>query len=116
MRTRQIKLWTDRNYLGRINVVVGDVVMLFDVLEVYGLGDSRLLIQIPQVAVQVRIVHDSADVAFEVPVIDGVEAHESAKEPPVGFDDAVAEEVSLRCQAVLPIHRARRIVRDNSSS
>ena len=50
MRTRQIKLWPDGNYLGRINVIVGDVVMLFDVLEVYGLGDSRLLIQIPQVA------------------------------------------------------------------
>jgi hypothetical protein len=51
MRTRQIKLWTDRNYLGRINVVVGDIVVLLDVVEAYGLGDSRLLIQIPQVAV-----------------------------------------------------------------
>ena len=96
MRTRQIKLWSDGNYLGRIDVIVGDVVMLFDVLEVDGLGDSWLLIQIPQVAVQVGIVHDSAKVAFEVPVIDGIEAHESAEQPPVGFDDAIAEKVSLR--------------------
>ena len=53
--------------------------MLFDVLEVYGFGDSRLLIQVSQIAVQVGVVHDSADIAFKVPVIDGVEAHETAK-------------------------------------
>jgi hypothetical protein len=100
MRTRQIKLWPDGNYLGRINVIVGDVVMLFDVLEVYGFGDSRLLIQVSQIAVQVGVVHDSADIAFKVPVIDGVEAHESAKEPPVRFDNAIAEKVCLDCQAL----------------
>ena len=44
LRTRQIKLWPDGNYLGRIDVIVGDVVMLFDVVEVDGLGDSGLLI------------------------------------------------------------------------
>ena len=53
--------------------------MLFDVLEVYGFGDSRLLIQVSQIAVQVGVVHDSSDIAFKVPVIDGVEAHETAK-------------------------------------
>jgi hypothetical protein len=31
---------------------------------------------------------------LKLSVIDGVEAHESAKEPPVRFDNAIAEKVS----------------------
>jgi hypothetical protein len=37
---------------------------------------------------------------LKLSVIDGVEAHESAKEPPVRFDNAIAEKVSLGCQAL----------------
>ena len=87
------------NDAGRVDLGVGDVVVALDVIEVHGVGDARLLIEVAEVAGEVRVVDDAAEVALEVAVIDGVEAHERAEEPPVGFDDARAEEKALRGEA-----------------
>ncbi len=70
------------------------VVVALDVIEIDGVGDAGLLIQIHQVTLQVRIIDDAADVALEMAVIDGVEPNECAEETPVGFDDAIVEQVA----------------------
>ena len=82
----------------RIDVVVGDVVVAFDVVKVHGLSDARLLVEIAEVTVEVRIINDAADVAFEVSVIHRVETDQRAEEPPIRFDNALAEEITPGCK------------------
>ena len=72
---------------GRIDVVVGDVVMPLDVVEVDGVGDAVGLIEVFEVAEEVRVVDDAPEVALEMAVIDGVEAHEGDEQAPIGFDE-----------------------------
>ena len=72
---------------GWIDVVVGDVVMPLDVVEVDGVGDAVGLIEVFEVAEEVRIVDDAPEVALEMAVIDGVEAHEGDEQAPIGFDE-----------------------------
>ena len=72
---------------GWIDVVVGDVVMPLDVVEVYGVGDAVGLIEVFEVAEEVRVVDDPPEVALEMAVIDGVEAHEGDEQAPICFDE-----------------------------
>ena len=72
---------------GWIDVVVGDVVMPLDVVEVDGVGDTVGLIEVFEVAEEVRVVDDAPEVALEMAVIDGVEAHEGDEQAPIGFDE-----------------------------
>ena len=78
----------NRNNSEGIDVVVGEIVMPFDMVHIHGPGNARLVIQLPQVPPQVRIINDSADIALEVKIIDGVEPDQGAKEPPIRFDHA----------------------------
>ena len=68
--------------------------MALDVVGAHRLGDSRLLIKIEHVTVEVWIVDDAAKVALEMAVIDDVEPDKRAEKTPVGFDDSVAEQVA----------------------
>jgi len=69
--------------------------MIFDVLEIDGLVDAGLLIEVHQVALEVWVIQDAPQAALEVDVINKIKAHQGAKEAPVGFDDSVAEEIAL---------------------
>ena len=62
----------DWNNAGRVNIVMSNVVMTFDVIEVHRLGDARLLVEIAQIAIEVRVIDDASDVTFEVSVIDRI--------------------------------------------
>ena len=55
------------------------IIMALDVIDVDGLGDSRLLIKIEQIALQIRIIDDPPQVAFEMAVINDVESNQRAK-------------------------------------
>ena len=72
---------------GWIDVVVGDVVMPLDVVEIYGVDDAVGLIEVFEVAEEVRVVDDPPEVALEMAVVDGVEAHEGDEQAPIGFDE-----------------------------
>ena len=72
---------------GRIDVVVGDVVMPLDMVEVHGVGDAVGLIEVFEVAEEVGVVNDPPEVALEMAVVDGVEAYEGDEQAPVGFDE-----------------------------
>ena len=67
------------------------VVMPLDMIEVDRLGDARLLVQIHEVALQVWIIEDAPQVAFEMAVINGVKTHKRAKQSPVRLDNTVRE-------------------------
>ena len=78
---------TEGNDTSRIDVVMGDVVMPLDMVEVHGVGDAVGLIEVFEVAEEVGVVDDPSDVAFEMTVIDSVEAYEGDEQTPIGFDE-----------------------------
>ena len=78
---------TEGDDASRIDVVVGDVVMPLDVVEVHGVGDPVGLIEVFEVAEEVGVVDDPPEVAFEMAVVDSVEAYERDEQAPIGFDE-----------------------------
>ena len=66
MRSLEIQFRTDGNDPERIDCFVAVVVMLFDVFEIHSLLNSGLLIQIPGVSKELRIVTNPAQICFEV--------------------------------------------------
>ena len=69
MRTIQVQDRTDGNDPGGINFVVGHVIVALDMVDVHGLSDARLLIEVEHVSMKVGIIHNAAQVAFEVPAL-----------------------------------------------
>ena len=53
--------------------------MPLDVIQVDRLGDAGLLVQVQQIALQIWIIDDAPQVAFEMAVINRVKTHERAK-------------------------------------
>ncbi len=66
MRRAEVLVRTEWHDAGGVDVVMGDVVVPFDVIEVHRVGDAVDLIEVSQVAEQVRIVRNPAEVALEV--------------------------------------------------
>src|ERR1700736_2418196 len=91
VRRCQVDNGPERNDPSGINFFVRHVVVPLDVIDADRLGDSGVLIQVEQVALQIQVIDNASQVAFEVAVIDDVEANERAEEPPIGFDDALAK-------------------------
>ena len=84
---RQVLVGTERYDAGRIDIVMGDVIVPLDMVEVDGVGDAVGLIEVFQVAEEVWVIDDSPEVALEMAMIDGVEAHEGDEQAPIGFDE-----------------------------
>jgi hypothetical protein len=59
----EILLWSDWDDPGRVDIIVSVVVVPFDVIEIDGLSDSRLLVKVFQVTVKIRVVEDPPDIA-----------------------------------------------------
>ena len=86
MGGRQILVGTEGDDAGRINVFVSDVVVPLDVVEIHGVGDAVGLIEVFEVTEEVGVVDDPPKVAFEMAVVDGVEAYQGNEQAPIGFD------------------------------
>ena len=78
---------TEGDDTGRIDIVVGDVVVPLDVVEVHGVGDPVGLIEVFEIAEEIGVVDNPSEVAFEMAVVDGVEAYEGDEQAPIGFDE-----------------------------
>ena len=89
------------NNARRVDVVVSKVVVALDVIEIDGLGDTRVLVEVQEIALQVRIIEDALDVTFEVAVIDRIEANERAEQAPVRLHDPMPEEIAVSGEAGL---------------
>jgi hypothetical protein len=94
VRFGEVEDRTLRHYASRVDALVAAVVVLLDVLHIDCLRDAWSLVEVLQIAPQVRVVHDAPQVALEVAVVDGVEANERWKEAPVGLRYALATEVA----------------------
>ena len=68
--------------------------MAHDVVHVDRACHAGHLVQFPQVAWQVRIVGNAADIAFEMANVDGVEAKQGGEESPIRFGDDFANQVA----------------------
>mgnify|MGYP001479499475 CR=1 FL=1 len=101
MRGHQVLLRTKRNDAGRVDVVVGDIVVPLDVVKLYRLGDPRLLVEIPQIRCQVRVVDEASQVALEVTVINGVKADQGHEQPPIRLRYHLAHQIATTRQAGL---------------
>ena len=95
MWSAKIERRTKRNDARRINFGVRHVIVTLDVIDVNRLGDSRVLIQVQQVPLQIGIIDNPSNVAFEVSVINDVEPDQGTEKPPIGFDDAIAKQVAI---------------------
>ena len=73
VRALQIQLWSDGDDAGRVDVVMGDVVVPLDMVEIDGLRNALYLVEVSEVAIELRIVDDATEVTFEVPVVHGIE-------------------------------------------
>ena len=91
MRSVEILHRAHRNNTRRIDVVVSKVVMTLDVIEVNDVGNSVELIQIAKVSKQIRVIHNPADIAFEMPVINRVKSDQRYKKSPIRFERKIAE-------------------------
>lgn len=69
--------------------------MALDVIQVDGLGNTRYLVQFPQVIRQVGVINDALQVAFEMAEIHRVEAYQGGEQTPVGFSDLCTTQVAL---------------------
>ena len=76
MRRQKIELRPQRHDAGWIHVALAAVIVPLDVVHVDGRGDAALLIEIAQVIREIGVVDDAAQIAFEVAVVDRVEADE----------------------------------------
>ena len=91
MRSGEIDNRPEWNDPGGINLFMRHVVVPLDMIDADRLGDSRLLIEIEQITLQIRVIDDAPKIAFEMPVINGIEANQRAKETPIGFDHPIAK-------------------------
>ena len=94
VRALQIQLRSDGDDAGRVDVVMGHVVVPLDMVEIDGLRDTLHLVEVPKVAVEMGVVDDAPEVAFEMPVVDGIEPEQRDKQPPIGLDELGTEEVA----------------------
>lgn len=94
MGLREVQDRTDRDEAGRVDGFVRHVIVTLDVVEGDCCGDAGLLVEIGQVALEIGVIEDPAQAALEMDVIDDVKADERAEKAPVGFDDAITEEVA----------------------
>ena len=85
MRGPQVLRRADGDDPRRIYIVVSEVVVALDVIEIHRAGDSLNLIKITQVTIQVRIINDSADVAFKMSMVDRIEPDQCDKKSPICF-------------------------------
>jgi hypothetical protein len=115
VRRGEIQFGADRHDAGRVHLAVTRIIVGLDVIQVHRLGDARHLIQLAHIVRQVGIVFDAADVAFEVAVINGIEADERGEQAPVGFGQCRADEIALRCETLSSMSSVANSLRQASS-
>lgn len=87
MRRRQVLFWSDRNDAGGIDVVMGDIVVPLDMIEMYGFSNAVCLVEVFEIAEEVRVVDNSSDIALKMSMVDRIEPYQGDEEPPVSLNE-----------------------------
>ena len=74
---------THRHDAGRVHPPLAAVIVPLDLRERYRLGHARLLIEVAHVIAKIGIFVDVPPVAFEVRIVDRIEADQRAEKAPV---------------------------------
>src|SRR5579884_3329691 len=98
MRRVQVLDRAERHDACGIDVIVSDVVVALDVIEIDGVGNSVLLVEMFEVAEQMWVIGDAAEIALEMAVINRVEADECHEQAPIAFDDLCPAQKTLSAQ------------------
>ena len=93
MRALQVQQRSQGDDASRVDIIVRHVVVPFDVVEIDRLGHARKLIEILEITGEMRVIDDAPEVAFEMTMVDGIEANERDEETPIGFDNLLAEQI-----------------------
>jgi hypothetical protein len=101
------EVWTLWNDSGRIDISMDCVIVAFDVIEVDGVAETWCLEEISRVGPEHGHLRELLTIALEVPVIHGIETHESAEEPYVDFGDRVADKVTLVGETIAQLIKSR---------
>jgi len=88
---------------------VRHVVVLLDVLKVRSVLEGRSMVQVLEIVVDVGVVLDHLEVAFEVTHVDGVEPHQSGVQANVGLSDLISRQEATLGQNGL--HFVQRLMR-----
>ena len=84
---------------------VAAVVVIFDVVKVDRFGDARPLIQFACIGEEVGIVDQPLQIALEMADIDRIETHQRREQPPIGFGNPFADQISLLGQACVQLSK-----------
>ena len=107
VRRREIQFRAERHDARRIDRRHAHVIVPLDVIHVHGLGDAGTDRGRAD-SWTVRIIDDAAQIAFEVAVVDRVEANERREQPPIRFGQPRADQIALARQNALRSSRAPR--------
>src|SRR5690554_5053632 len=94
-RQAEIELHSRRDDAVGVNRRMATIIMIADMIHPHGVGDARELVNPPRMRVEVRIIGDALQVAFEMRDVDRIEAHERRKEADIGLGERVFDEVAL---------------------
>jgi hypothetical protein len=95
MRCHKIEIRPNRHDTVRIDGFVRAEIVLFDGRHIDRLGNTRILIEFPQVIEEVRVIRNSPDVALEMCHVDRVKAHERCKQAPICFSQDITGKIPL---------------------
>ena len=87
----QIENRTEWNDAGWVNLAMSHVIMTLYMIQVDRIRNAGLLKKVAQIALEIRVIHNSAQVTFEVPVVNGIEADQGTEQAPIGFDNTPAK-------------------------
>jgi len=88
VKAAQVLVRSERHDPGGIDRVVGHVIVPFDVIEIHGVGDAVILVEVFQIAEKVGVIGDTSNIAFEVPMVHSIEADEGDEQSPVRLYNA----------------------------
>ena len=90
-----------RNNSGGVDIPVNNVIVLFDLLKIRGVTEAWRLVEVAEVAPEMRHVADAVAVALEMVVVHGVETHQGGEQANISLGDAITHEVTVIGQALL---------------
>lgn len=101
MRCRTVYVGPDWDDASWINGTMAFVIMPLGGIEVEGRSHTGDLVKIGRGLPQVGIIHQAADITFEMPEIYRVEAQQCREQPEVSFRDRSSQKVAAANQSVL---------------
>ena len=87
----EVQFGTNGNDAVGVDRLVAGIIVLSDVIEVYGFGDARYFEEVAGIAREIGIIDQPAQIAFEMADVDSIETNECGEKTPICFEWPIAE-------------------------